>query len=71
MSLSVRIAVNPGRLGVLCLLVSFVSCIVTMSAFTFLARILSSSILFLMPFMLICMIFRLVEGLLEDCVCVV
>ena len=52
-SLSVRMVVWWGVLGVLAFCVSFVSCIVMMSGWVLCTRSFSSSILFLMPFMLI------------------
>ena len=46
-----------GSFGVLAFYVSFVSCIVMMSGWVLCTRFLSSSILFLMPFMLIMTMF--------------
>ena len=52
-SLSVRMVVEWGIFGVLPFCVSFVSCIVMVSGWMLCTRFFSSSILFLMPFMLL------------------
>ena len=52
-SLSVRMVVYWGMLAVLTVCVCFVSCIVMMSGWMLCTSLFSSSILFLMPFMLI------------------
>lgn len=63
-----RIAVNPGMLGVFCFVVNLVSCMVRMSMFSLLVRIFNSSVLFLIPFMFIWIILRLAEGPVGVCV---
>ena len=50
---SVRTVVQWGISGALAFCVSFVSCIVMMSGWVLCTRVFSSSILFLMPFMLV------------------
>lgn len=61
--LSVRIAVYGCSLGVLCVCVSLVSCIVMMSILCLCAVYSISEILLRMPFMFICMIFNCLIGL--------
>ena len=62
--LSARTVVYVGTLGVLDLEVSLVSLIVMMSACVFLMRVLSSSSLLFMPFILTCRMMRFLSLLL-------